>query len=48
MSRALIAGVVAFFLPAYAFAAGPYVSLSGGAVFLEDSDLEADGPRSRG
>jgi opacity protein-like surface antigen len=42
MGRGLIAAVVAFFLPAYAFAAGPYVSLSGGAVFLEDSDLEAD------
>jgi opacity protein-like surface antigen len=43
MGRALIAGIIAFLVPAHAFAAGPYVSVSGGAVFLEDSDLDANG-----
>ena len=42
MGRGLIVAVLAFFVPAYAFAAGPYVSVAGGAVFLEDSDLDAD------
>jgi opacity protein-like surface antigen len=42
MGRALIAAILALFLPAYAFA-GPYVSVAGGAVFLEDSDLEENG-----
>lgn len=43
MDRGLIAGIIVFLVPAYGFAAGPYVSLSGGAVFLEDSDLEENG-----
>ena len=42
MGRALIAAILALFLPAYAFA-GPYLSVAGGAVFLEDSDLEENG-----
>jgi opacity protein-like surface antigen len=42
MGRGLIAAIFTLFLPAYAFA-GPYVSVAGGAVFLEDSDLEENG-----
>ena len=43
MGRTLIAGIVAVLVPVHAFAAGPYVSLTGGAAFLEDSDLEGNG-----
>jgi opacity protein-like surface antigen len=42
MGRGLIAAIVAFFVPACALA-GPYMSLSGGAVFLEDSDGAVNG-----
>ena len=43
MGRTLIASIVAILVPTYAVAAGPYVSLTGGAAFLEDSDLEGNG-----
>jgi len=42
VGRGLIAAIVAFLVPACAVA-GPYFSVAGGAVFLEDSDLEANG-----
>jgi opacity protein-like surface antigen len=40
MGRGPVTAIVVLLVPFHALAAGPYVSLTGGAVFLEDSDLD--------
>ena len=42
MMRSWLAGLALALVPATAFG-GPYLSLSGAAVFLEDADLDGDG-----